>query len=430
MQPLAVARNIGKANEDGNLFAGDAEVISSSPAAAPAHPSSGVAAVENSLAVLQLRAGDQGPVQGTRPAGIPGLMDRIEKWGQCVPHTELAGVVADVFVACGLETQQARTAAEILVDAQLGGAPTHGVFSLPMYVEGLRNRSINPRPAMRVSGGEQSCITVDADNALGVLAAQHAIDLLLPAARRHGLAAVAVRCSNHFGLASPFVERAAREGLVCQVTTNASPTMAPFGGTEALLGTNPIATSFPNPAGQPVTVDISASVVARARVRQVHRDGGQLPDHWALDAQGNPTTDPAKALEGTMQPAAGAKGYGMALTAEFTSALAGGRPGFEIASPYKESRDGAGVSHFFLAVDPNRFAGLGPYGNNVAAMVNRIHESQPREPGVPLRVPGERAQAIREQRLREGIPLAPGLLKALSDAVTKVEVSARADHVG
>lgn len=357
---------------------------------------------------------------------MPTLMDRIDKWRERVTQAELAGVVADILAACGVETQQARAAAEILVDAQLGGSTTHGVFHLPMYARGLLEGSINPRPAMRVSGREQACVTVDADNALGVLAALQAIELLLPSARRHGLAAVAVRNSNHFGVAAYFVERAAREGLVCLATSNAAPTMAPFGGIEPLFGTNPIAISFPNPAGQPVTVDMATSAVARARLRQALREGRPIPGDWALDARGRPTTDPAAALEGTIQPAAGAKGYGLALAAELlASALAGGRPGFEVASPYEASKEAAGVSHFFLALDPSGFAGLDRYAHNVAAVVERIHATPGCEPGVPPRVPGERAQAARKQRLREGIPLATGLRQAIVAAAT--QLSARSN---
>lgn len=424
-QLLTVARNIDKEVADQRPVADDTGLISSSQAATAGAPSVGVARVENSLAELQIRAGNQYPVRGTGTAFMPTLMDRIEQWGECVPHAEFVSVVADILAACGLEARQARAAGEILVDAQLSGAGTHGVFHLSMYTRGLLDGRINARPAMRVSGGETSCITLNADNALGVLAAQHAIDLLLPSARRHGVAAVAVCNSNHYGLAAHFVERAARENLVCLTTSNATPTMAAYGGIEPLFGTNPIAASFPNPLGQPVTVDMATSAVARGQLRRAQREGRSIPADWALDAQGRPTTDPVAALQGTMQPAAGPKGYGLALTAELlASALAGGRPGFEVASPFDRSRE-AGVSHFFLALDPGRFAGLDSYAHNVAAVVDRVHASPGSTPGVPLRVPGERAQSTREQRQRDGIPLTAGLRQAVVEAAT--QLSARSN---
>jgi len=416
-QLLSVARNIDRENADQKPVAGDASLIASSQAAASGAPSVDVTALEKSLAELQIRAGNQDPVRGTGTAAMPTLMDRIDQWGERVPHAEFVSVVTDILAACGLETQQARAAGEILVDAQLSGANTHGVFHLAMYTSGLLDGRINARPAMRVSGEETSCITLNADNALGVLAAQHAIDLLLPSARRHGVAAVAVCNSNHYGLAAHFVERGAHEGLVCLTTSNATPTMAAYGGVEPLFGTNPIAASFPNPARQPVTVDMATSSVARGQLRRAQREGRSIPADWALDAQGRPTTDPVAALQGTMQPAAGPKGYGLALTAELlASALAGGRPGFEVASPFDKTRE-AGVSHFFLALDPGRFAGHDSYAHNVAAVVDRIHASPGSDPGAPPRVPGERAQSTREQRLREGIPLKSDLRKAVVDAV-------------
>lgn len=346
-----------------------------------------------------------------------------------IDAAELAALACDILAGAGLSQTDARLAADILCDAQLRGSQSHGLMHLPVYVRGLLDGSANAAPRFRIDTVANGTSVVDADNALGVLAGVFAVDMLVPIARRQGIAAVAVRNSNHFGIASYFVERATRERLICMAFSNASPTMAPSGAVEALLGTNPIAFGFPVPGADPVVMDMATSGVARARIRQAWREGRTIPSDWALDPSGQPTTDPAQALKGTIQPLGGAKGYGLALVADLlSSALADGRPGFDVVSVQETVGKPAGVSHFFVVIDPAGFAGAARYGERAGAIAARVTAAVPVDAAAPVRLPGSRGHEARRRARREGVTLTPVLRDAMVKAAGLVDgcVPARA----
>ncbi|MSP88432.1 MAG: Ldh family oxidoreductase [Alphaproteobacteria bacterium] len=345
-----------------------------------------------------------------------------------IDAVELAALATDILAGSGFSSADARLAADILCDAQLRGSQSHGLMHLPVYLRGLLDGSVNAAPRYQVDTVANGTAVVDADNALGVLAGAHVIDLLVPIARRQGIAAAAVRNSNHFGVAGYFVERATQQGLICMVFSNASPTMAPTGATEALFGTNPIAFGCPMPGADPVIMDMATSGVARARIRQAWREGRTIPSDWALDAAGRPTTDPAAALKGTIQPLGGAKGYGLALVADLlSSALADGRPGFDVVSVQETVGKPAGVSHFFVVIDPAGFAGAARYDERAGAIAARVASTVPIDAAAPVRMPGSRGHETRRHARRDGVPLTPALLEALAKAAGQVDgrVSAR-----
>jgi LDH2 family malate/lactate/ureidoglycolate dehydrogenase len=263
---------------------------------------------------------------------------------------------------------------------------------------------------------------IDGGNALGVLVARAAIDEACRSAREFGVGVCAVRDSNHFGAAAPLVARAARDGLVALAFSNAAPTMAPWGGRDAILGTNPIAAAFPREGGEPIIVDMATSAVARGRIRQAAARHEAIPRDWALDAEGVPTTDPEAALAGTIQPLGGAKGYALALVVELLcTCLAGGRAGFEVRNPHDPGPEPAGTSHLFVAIDPRRFAGLDAVHHSAEALAARIAASRPAGDTSPPRLPGARGHDEAARRDRFGIPLSPTLIGQLRDAVAALE---------
>lgn len=336
---------------------------------------------------------------------------------KAVAASDLRSHATAILRRCGVAPDQADAVAAALVDAQLRGSQSHGLMHLPAYVRGLLGGAINPTPQMTARGGRGGAVVIDADNGLGVLAGLHAVDHLSPLAKSQGIAAAAVRNSNHFGTGSYFVERAAARGLICLVFSNASPTMAPMGGREAVLGTNPIAAGFPLPDAEPVVLDMSTSAVARARIRQAEREGKPIPGDWSLDAAGVPTTDAAAAMKGTILPLAGAKGYGLALVAELlSSTLSDGGPGYDVASPHDTSGRPACVSHFFIVMDPDGFCGVERQGKRAAAVTRRIEQSKPIVSDVPPRLPGARGHRSRRQALKDGVPVTGALRNALAEA--------------
>lgn len=325
-------------------------------------------------------------------------------------------MVAAILAATGMPDASAREAAEILVDTQRHGIDSHGVAHLPAYVRRLINGAIATQPTIRLVETGTSAAVIDGDNCLGVLSASRALDHACDLARKHGVGACAVRNSNHFGAALPFVARAARGGLIALAFSNAAPSMAPWGGRKAILGTNPLAAAFPRENAEPVVIDMATSVVSRGRIRKAARAGEAIPADWALDKSGSPTTDAAAALKGTVQPLAGAKGYALALAVELLcTGLSGGRAGAEVLNPHDEAIAPAGVSHLFVALDPHLFSGLAQACGSADQFASRI-ESDVSVTGEVPRLPGSRAHAAARDRSRNGIPLSAQLIKSLQEA--------------
>ncbi|MCY4608394.1 MAG: Ldh family oxidoreductase [bacterium] len=345
-----------------------------------------------------------------------------ERVGDLITVDDLTVRVTAILAGAGLQPEDAALAADLLVFAQRSGIDSHGVMHLPAYVRRLCDGSIKARPAFVLKRGAGAAAVLGADDALGCLAAWRAMHEAIALAREQGVGMVAVRRSSHMGAAAPHVLRAAEQGFVALLLSNASATMAPWGGRDAILGTNPLAAAFPRAGGRPVLIDMATSAGSRAVMRQAARAGEPIPDGWALDAAGRPTRDAAAALDGTVQPVGGAKGYALSMMIELLcSALAGGAPGFEVHPP--QASDGAPcqVSHLAIALDPDRFAGSDSVANHVAALADHIQASAPADPDQPVRIPGSRAAAHREASDRDGLAMTSALANALHAAETLVD---------
>lgn len=327
---------------------------------------------------------------------------------------QLQALAADILAATGMAAEDAVLAASILVEAQLHGIDSHGLAHLPVYVRRLLEHSILPHAIMQLSQTGPAASVLDAMNGFGVLAAHKAMIEAMRLAQAQGIGACAVRNSSHFGAANFYVELAARQGLIGIALSNAAPTMAPWGGREAILGTNPLAMAFPRGDAAPIVIDMATSVVARGRIRKAAQAKAAIPADWALDQDGQSTTDAEAALLGTIQPMGGAKGYALALAIELLCAgLSGGRPGFQVRNPHDPGPEPSGTSHNFLAIDPGCFAGRSAALLAIEAVAGRIEHSLPAADAKP-RLPGQRAAATYAQRLHHGIPVSSALLESMT----------------
>lgn len=355
------------------------------------------------------------------------LLARINGLAVCknISRYELTEISAAVLAGAGLPGPAAITAAELLVESQRRGIDSHGVMHLPVYVRALLSGAITADAQPSVPNDDGSTALMDGRNAFGVLVGVAAMTEACRRARHNGVGVCAVRNSNHFGAGAPLVDRAAREGFIALAFSNAAPTMAPWGGRRAVLGTNPIAAAFPRAGGTPIVVDMATSAVSRSRLRQAAQKGEPIPLHWALDASGQATSDPRSALGGTVQPLGGVKGYALTLVVELLcSCLANGRPGFTVRNPHDESStEPAGTSHLFLALDPSRFGGLVEAQTMAATIAERI-ENCPPAPNNQPRVPGSRAAAEMVRRDADGIPLTADLIKQLRNAAALINKDA------
>lgn len=326
---------------------------------------------------------------------------------------------ADVLRLSGLSAADAAIMAETLVHAQMTGKDSHGLTHLASYVVGIEQGALNPRPVFRISGNMPAAAILDADRAPGALAGTRATDMSIERAARFGVGIVAVRNSSHFGAASAFVSRMASQGFVGLVMSNASPTMAPRGVRVPLLGTNPIAAGFPRSDGPPVILDFASTAGSRGRIRKAAADGAAIPDTWALDANGIPTTDPVAALEGTMQALGGEKGTAIALMVELICVgLSGATAGRLALPPQTHGGTPRGISHVFISISAAAFTETDGIADRVAGVARAIETAPATDPATLPRMPGTRMHAEERKARSTGIEISENLSAILHKAWT------------
>jgi LDH2 family malate/lactate/ureidoglycolate dehydrogenase len=308
----------------------------------------------------------------------------------------LRTAVADIFTALGLPSQDAQVVAEDLVTSDLEGVGSHGVMLVPMYVDRLLQGSVTKRGHGEVVSDRGAAIVIDAGHALGQLTAHQAVGLAVSRAKEVGAAIVSVRNAFHFGTAGRYARLIAEQGCVGVVMSNTRPLMPAPGGAEAITGNNPLAIALPSAGSTPVEVDMALSATAMGRIRLAASAGQAIPNGWAVDAQGQPTTDPAEAIKGMLLPAAGPKGFGLAFAIDLLcGGLSGGAIGAEVRPLYGDPALPYQCSQLFLAIDVGHFPAAETFGARVQDQAARVSASK-RAPGVDrIYAPGELAHATR-----------------------------------
>jgi len=305
----------------------------------------------------------------------------------------------------GATPEMARATAAALVAAELDGIPSHGASRIPQYCGHVRNGRATGAAVPKVVRERGGACLVDAGGGLAFEACALAVREAIARARREGVAFASVVNSNHFGVAAFHAEPIAQAGLVGLAFGNSPAAMPMWGGKRALFGTNPIAVAFPRRDAPPIVVDLSLSEVARGKLMVAARDGKPIPLGWALDKDGNPTTDAKAGLEGMMLPAGGAKGAMLALTVELlVCALSGAAFGFESDSFFTEAGRPTRIGQAFLAIDPEALAGREVFLERVETLVAAMLAD------AGVRLPGDRRRGNRERIAREGIALPPDLV--------------------
>lgn len=295
--------------------------------------------------------------------------------------------------------------ADSLVQADLGGVHSHGILRVPEYVEKLTQGGVDPRGRPRVARQVGGCAVVDGGNSMGQIGACFAMKHAIESARIHGIGASAVRGSNHCGAMAYYTEMALEHDMIGFATTNALPTMAPWGGAERVLGINPLSVAVPAGRERPIVYDAAFSGSAHGKIRVYQQKGLPIPDGWATDRDGRPTTDPGAAVDGLLLPIGGYKGAALAMImGVLSSMLSGAAYGTELGDMERgpaAGRDG----HFLAAISVAAFEDVDRFKARVDAAIDQIHRSR-RAPGVArLYAPGEPEALRREQNRRDGIPL-------------------------
>lgn len=317
----------------------------------------------------------------------------------------------------------ARLVADTLVQADLWGHQSHGVLRLPWYLARLKAGVCTPVAAPRFAVDAGAVAVIDGGDAMGQVLTAHAMQDAIRRARAHGIAAVALRHSNHFGTALYYTLMAARAGCVAFLSTNASPAMAPWGGRQKTVGTNPW--SWAAPAGKypPMVLDIANTGVARGKIYLARQKGQPIPEGWAIDADGAPTTDAAAAIDGLILPMAGHKGYAIAVMMDMLSGvLTGSAFASGVAGPYQTERK-SGAGQMMIVLD---IAAFQPLAEFEARMERLIEELK----AVPLAVghdevfyPGEIEARNDARNRRDGILLPPDTIRDLAEVADECGVS-------
>jgi ureidoglycolate dehydrogenase (NAD+) len=330
-----------------------------------------------------------------------------------IDHDVLRRWVVDVLTAIGVGAHDSPVLAASLVSADLRGIATHGVTRLPIYVRRMREGLIRVRPQVSVERLGPSCAIVDADDGPGQVATTRAVDEAVDIARATGAGVVGVRNSNHFGAAAAYTLRAAAAGMVGIALSHAEADVVPFGGRSPALGTNPLSIAVPGPDGAPpLVLDMATSGVAMGKVLLARREGEPIPDGWAVDAEGRPTTDPADAV--AVVPAAGPKGYGLAVMIDLLSALlTGAGSGPDVRRMYDDFSAPQGLGHLVIVFDVTRFVPLEVFRAGVAAYTARLTAVTPVEGVDRVRLPGEVEAEAEQRNRRDGVPLSRALATAL-----------------
>jgi L-2-hydroxycarboxylate dehydrogenase (NAD+) len=344
------------------------------------------------------------------------------------PCQRLHEFCVEVFRRLEVPEADARLAADVLASADRRGIDSHGVARLRTYVDLLSVGRINPRPTLRVVRETASTATVDGDNGLGLVVGPKANQIAMDKAQRAGTGWVAVRHTNHFGIGGYYVLKAIERDMIGWSMTNTTRAVAPFGGAERMLGTNPLALGVPAGEEPPIVLDMSTCTVPYGKIEMAVRRGESIPLGWAIDGEGRPTTDPSAMIQGgALLPlgsdaeGSGHKGYGLAVAVDVLSAVLSGAnwgpfaPPFALRQPDPPRKVGKGIGHFFGAMRVDAFRDLDEFKSHVDDFVRTLRATRPASGVEAVLVPGDPEHRAEAERAAHGVPLLPAVIDDLRD---------------
>lgn len=351
------------------------------------------------------------------------------------PVDRLHDFTRKVFESFGVPGSDAAIAADVLLLADLRGIDSHGVARIPAYAGMLKSGHINPRPNVTIVRETPSTATVDGDNGLGLVVAPKANEIAMDKADNVGTGWVAVRGSNHYGIAGYYVLEALKRDQIGWSMTNTTRMTAPLWGAERMLGTNPIAIAFPGLEEPPVVIDMATTAAAFGKVEMAMRRGTPIPAGWAIGRDGRPTTDPKEMADhgallplGSERERGGHKGYCLAAMIDLLSGpLAGANwgpftPPFTLKYAEDTREVGIGLGHFFGAMRIDAFADVDEFKRQVDDWIRTMRQTKPApETSGPL-IPGDPEREAEAKHRKDGIPLIPAVVEELREVAAMTGV--------
>jgi LDH2 family malate/lactate/ureidoglycolate dehydrogenase len=337
----------------------------------------------------------------------------------------LLAFTRDALMACGVPAADADVAAKAMIEADLTGFDAHGIFRLSAYVGTLKSGRVNPKPNIRPIQKSAATALVDGDDGIGHLVMTYCANLAIELARASGVGWVGARNSNHAGAAGIYAEIPASQGMVgIYAAVSTINNMAPWGGAETLLGTNPIAIGIPTGKGAPVLLDIATSVSSFGNIRRYAIDRKPMPEGWVVHSQtGKPITDPTKVSEGVLLPIGGHKGGGLALVIGLLAGVLNGAAfGSDVIDFMGPGNQRTNTGQFVIALDIARFIAPEVFASEIERHLDELRSSKTLPGFDAVRIPGDERGHRRNDRTANGVALPPTLLKQLDDLAADLKI--------
>lgn len=344
---------------------------------------------------------------------------------RAIAAKDLQAFIDRVLRACNFPDADAAKVAGLMTEADIRGSDGHGIFRLPMYVKRIRSGGINVRPDIRIIKERKAQALIDGDNAMGHLVMARAAEISIAKAKETGVAWVGARSSNHAGPAALYAGMPLAHDMIgLYAAVGNGNHVPPWGGVDLLLSTNPIAIAVPGGKRPPILLDMATTSVAYGKVKMAQQRGEEMPVGWMVDRRGQPLTDPNRASEGFLMPIGGAKGYGLALMLGLLAGtLNGAAMGKDVVDFTTDHVTPTNTGQFIAALDIAAFADVAGFKADIDDIYGQMKGSATMQGVDAIRLPGESAWTIAQERRVKGVPMPPELLKALDATAREVGVA-------
>lgn len=326
----------------------------------------------------------------------------------------------EILVACGESAENIAVVANNLIKADARGVTTHGTYLLTPILKRVQAKQLSLPTDARVVSDNGATAVVDGGDGLGAVAGMLAVKTAVEKARQYGIASVLIRNTNNIGALACYTETIAKEGMIALMGCNAAPAMAPWGGAEAFLGTNPFAIGIYTGHDMVFSADMASSVVARGKIRKAARSGESIPDNWATDSEGNFTTDPNAALKGTLLPMGGPKGSAIALAVDIMSGMLSGAKYAPNLKSFHDPEGATGVGASLVVMDISKFMDLKVFQNHMEGYMGSVKGMKKAKGFNEIFIPGEIEYNKEQRSYKEGIELdekAVAVIDSLLEAI-------------
>ncbi len=339
-----------------------------------------------------------------------------------VEYKKLKEIVIEILKGIGEEEHQAKLAADSLVKADMRNISTHGTYLILPLKERVEAGMLTVPTNVEIINEDKGNVNMDGGNGIGQVGARKAMEKSIEKAKSNGISLTLLRNTNNVGFLGYYTNLAADNGLIGFAGCNAAPAMAPWGGAEQFFGTNPLSFAVPTKNAYPIILDMSSSIVARGKIRRAKRNNEKIPEGWALDSEGKPTTDPEEALNGSVLPIAGPKGSGLAMIVDILAGILSGSSYAPNLKSFHSLEGATGVGFFCGAIDIESFKELNSFYSIIDEYIKNIKNMKKAENVDEVYLPGEIELINQEKSIKEGVTLDRKVVEGLNKVLKQLDL--------